>query len=184
MKKVLLSVFVLLIITSCSSNDDTSDSPPQGFCDTTIPFLVEGRIMNYTFNTSSSASIAIGSCSGNGFQVTRTTPLGNGIDIWRQNGEFLEVDSNGDEDYYAKTYKLNASLGETWTHTQSDGDVVTHTVISVDSTITVPAGTFTCKVFSYQNSGTINTSYTFWDDEIGQIKEDAGFVVLELESYE
>lgn len=183
MKNLLLSVFALLLITSCSSDDDTTN-PPQGFCDTTIPFLAESRVMNYTFNMSSQAIIAIGGCSDNGFQITRTTPLGNGTDIWRQNGEFLEVDSNGNEDYYAKIYKLNASLGESWTHTQSDGDIVTHTVISVDSTITVPAGTFTCKVFSYENSGTINTSYVFWDDEVGQIKEDAGFVVLELESIE
>ncbi len=183
MKNILLSVFVLVLITSCSSNDDTSNSS-RGFCDTTIPFLIEGRTMNYTFNANSQASIAIGSCIENGYQITRITPLGNGTDIWRQNGEFLEVDSNGNEDYYAKTYKLNASLGETWTHTKSDGDIVTHSVISVDSTITVPAGTFTCKVFSYETSGTINTSYVFWHDEIGQIKEDAGFIVLELESFE
>lgn len=182
MKKILISLFVLAAMFSCSSDDSTNDS--QNFCNTTIPFLQEGRTMNYAINGNSNSVIAIGSCSENGFQVSRTTPGASGIDIWRQNGEFLEVDSNSNEDYYAKTYKLNATLDETWTHTQIDGDVVTHTVVSVDSTITVPAGTFTCKVFSYQNSGTINTSYVFWDDAIGQIKEDAGFFVIELESIE
>ena len=182
MKKFLFPLFALALLCSCSSDDDSSGS--QSFCDTTIPFLQEGRIMNYSINGTNSSVISIGSCSGNGFQVSRTSPIGNGTDIWRQNGEFLEVDSNSNEDYYAKTYKLNASLGETWTHTQPDGDIVTHTVISVDSTITVGAGTFTCKVFSYQNSGTINTTHVFWDDAIGQIKEDAGFFIVELESYE
>ncbi len=182
MKKILFPLLALALIFSCSSEDDSNDSGNS--CDSTIPFLQKGMTYNYAINGSNNSVIAIGDCSENGFEVTRTSPIGNGVDIWRQNGEFLEVDSNGNIDYWAKTYKLNASLGDSWTHTQPDGDIVTHTVISVDSTITVPAGTFTCKVFSYENTGTINTSYTFWDDTIGQIKEDAGFFVIELVSHE
>ena len=182
MKKILIPFFAVALLFSCSSNDDSSGS--QSTCDSTIPFLLEGRVMNYEFNGSSGTSITVGSCDETGFSIDRITPLGNGIDIWRQNGGFLEADSNGNGDYWAKIYKINATLGESWTHTQADGDIVTHTVISVDSTITVPAGTFTCKVFSYENSGTANTSYVFWDDAVGNIKEDAGFILLELESYQ
>jgi hypothetical protein len=44
----------------------------------------------------------------------------------------------------------------------------------------VTAGTYTCKVLSYTNTGIINTTYIFWDDEIGQIKA-TGFGAYELE---
>tara|TARA_Y100000815_G_scaffold87805_1_gene76517 strand:- start:382 stop:933 length:552 start_codon:yes stop_codon:yes gene_type:complete len=182
MKNTLRALFIFTLLFSCSTEDDSNNS--QNYCETDIPFLQSGRVMNYLYSGVSGTSITIGNCDENGYEVERISPFGTGTDIWRQNGDYLETDSNGNGDYWSKIYKLNAQLGDTWTHTQADGDEVTHTVISVDSTITVPAGTFTCKVFKYDNTGIINSSYVFWHDEIGNIKEDAGFLILELESYE
>ena len=141
--------------------------------------------MTYAVNgNSAGAVLEFGNCDANGYYIDRAFGGLAGTDLYRQNGDFLEIDSNNDGDYFSITYKQNASLGDTWTYTQPSGDIVTREVISVDSTITVPAGTFTCKVISYQDSGTINTTYVFWDDQVGQIKEDAGFFVTELESYQ
>mgnify|MGYP000314676212 CR=1 FL=1 len=187
MKKPLILFAAFLVLFSCSTDDsDNSNAPQSSFCDTTFPFIKEGRTLTYNFGTfgtqTAFGTIKIGSCiNEEGFEVERDIPLGTGIDIWRQNGEFLEIDSNGDGDYWVKAYKKNPTLGETWEFPQPDGDIVTYKVISVDSTITVPAGTYTCKVLSYTNTGIINTTYIFWDDEIGQVKA-TGFGAYELES--
>ncbi len=188
MKKFIILLSAIVLTVSCSSDDSSNNNDdiiPQNLCQPTIPFLMEGRTLNYVVAGSSGSSLTIGACDPEqGFLVSRIAPFGNGTDLWRQNGDFLEVDSNNNGDYFSKNFKLNATVGETWTYTQPSGDVITREVISVDSTITVPAGTFTCTVISYQDSGTINTTYVFWDEQIGEIKEDAGFFTLELESYE
>ena len=186
---ILISLIVTSLFFACSSDDSSNDDDPQGQivggCDTTFPFLQTGRVMTYAVNgNSAGAVLEFGNCDANGYYIDRAFGGLAGTDLYRQNGDFLEIDSNNDGDYFSITYKQNASLGDTWTYTQPSGDIVTREVISVDSTITVPAGTFTCKVISYQDSGTINTTYVFWDDQVGQIKEDAGFFVTELESYQ
>ncbi|MCK7590561.1 hypothetical protein M0G43_08255 [Subsaxibacter sp. CAU 1640] len=181
-------IFMVLLFASvfysCSSDDSDSQNPSLGGCITTIPFLTSDRTMTYSVNgNSGGAVLEFGNCDENGYYITRTIGSSTSTDLYRQNGDFLEVDSQNNGDYFAKVYKLNSQLGESWTHTQSDGTISTHEVVSVDSTITVPAGTFNCKVFSYTTSSIINTSYIFWDDQVGQIKEDAGFFIIELESY-
>ncbi len=80
--------------------------------------MKSGRTLTYNFGSFGSqtafGTISIGDCNEEGFQVQRDIPLGSGLDTWRQNDEFLEIDANGDDDYWVKAYKQNATLGETW----------------------------------------------------------------------
>ncbi|WP_300569983.1 hypothetical protein [Flavobacterium sp.] len=193
MKKVIKLALVISFISlmSCSNSDD---SAATGSCSSDIPFVQPGKtftvkVTQFGFDAGT-IKFDIGNCNGSGFLVTRQaydatgTATTSGTDLWKQEGAFLLTDSNNNGDYFSKIYKKGAALGDTWQITRpTDGAVITHEVIDIDSLITVPAGTFHCKVFKYVNSETINDSYIFWNDEIGQVKEDAGFFTTELQSY-
>jgi hypothetical protein len=188
----LFLIIVLITVVGCSKNDDTE---PMAECSSNIPFLQEGKYFTYDVVQFGSASgtlkMAIGGCNGSGFLVTRETrdmsgnivSSSSGTDLWKQDGEFLLADSNNNGDYFSKLYKKNTVLGDTWQITRpTDGAVIKHEVIDIDSLITVPAGSFHCKVFKYTNSATINDSHIFWNDQVGQIKEDAGFFTISLKA--
>lgn len=180
-----LSVFVL----SCSNGETAA----PGSCYSSIPFLVTGKTFTYKSTQfgfdAGTIKFTVGECNGTGFLVLRqqfsTTGVEqtSAIDLWKQDGDFLLSDSSFNGDYFSKIYKKNAALGETWEVTRPDGSIVTHEVVDIDSLITVPAGEFHCKVFKYSTTSAINESHIFWVDGIGQIKEDAGFVINELQSY-
>lgn len=193
MKKISTFLVVLSFATliSCGGDDDSTSSSN---CSTSIPFVQTGKSFTYSFAqfgfNVGTIKFTYGNCNGDGFLVTRETfnPEGSllqtATDLHKQEGDFLLSDSNNNDDYFAKIYKKNAQLGDTWSVTRPDGSIVTHEVISVNEVVTVPAGTFTCKVFKYSTTTTINDSYVYWNDEVGNIKEDAdGFFLLELLSY-
>lgn len=193
MKSKILFIFSILLFVNCSSNDD-DDSSGSGDCNSDITFLEEGNVFNYKMSSfgveSASAKLTVGQCNGEGYLIERkitslsTNETQTATDLWKQEGDFIYTDANNDNDYFAKIYKKNATLGETWTHTKANGTVVTHEVIAVDSTIVVPAGSFQCNVFKYTTTSAINETFVSWNDEIGNIKEDGdGWFTLELTSY-
>lgn len=193
--KFLVAFLYFFLIVSCSNDDDSNDIA-AGSCESNIPFIQTGKSFTYKMTQfgfdAGTLKFSIGSCNDKGFIVTREArDLSNGLvaslsgtDLWKQEGDFLLTDSNNNEDYFAKIYKKNATLNATWQYARpTDGAIINHTVIDLDSLITVPAGKFRCKVFKYTNTSTINDSYIFWDDQLGQIKEDAGFFQIELMDY-
>lgn len=185
-----LGLAMVAILSSCSS-DDSSDSTQS--CDSSIPFLQTGKEVNFDLTQfgfeSGTMKLTFGNCNGSGFLVNRLVldPSGaqvsSSTDLMKQEGDFLLVDSSNNGDYFSKGYKKNMALGEIWQYTRPDNSVVTHEVIDLDSLITVPAGEFHCKVVKYTTTSAINESFVFWHDEIGNIKEDAGFFSMELRSY-
>ncbi|MGX7667067.1 hypothetical protein [Flavobacterium pedocola] len=192
MRKILsLGVLMAFVMASCSSDDSTSDASQS--CTSTIPFLQTGKVLNYNMTQfgfpSGTMKLTFGDCNGSGFLVNRKIlntagdQISASTDLMKQDGDFLLVDSSNNGDYFSKTYKKNATLGQTWQYTRPDNSVVTHEVVDIDSLITVPAGTFHCKVFKYTTTSAINESHIFWHDEIGNIKEDGGFFTMELSSY-
>ncbi len=193
MKSKILFLFSILLFVNCSSSDDDNDSQ-SGECNTDIIFLEEGNTWNYKMSSFgieyASATLTVGQCNGEGFLIDRTISSIDGtgsqtsLDLWKQEGDFIYADANNDNDYFAKTYKKNATLGETWTHTKPDGTIVTHEVIAVDSTIVVPAGSFVCNVFKYSSDSAINETFVSWNEDIGNIKEDGdGWITIELLGY-
>lgn len=205
MKKIVL-IAISILMFNCSKDDSenpktnsNSQSVEEGDCKINIPFIKKGNTWKFQMKKNgtieSNYTLKLKQCNEDGtgmlLERTKTTidPQTTTVatDLWTQDGDFLAVDAKNDGDYFAKTYKKNAKLNDIWTHKKADGATVTHEVISVDSTITVPAGTFTCKVFKYTSDSTINESFIFWNDEIGQIKEYAKLfyeVSLELAFYE
>ncbi len=192
MKLKILFLFSILLVFNCSSNDD--DDSGSGDCNSDIAFLEEGNVWNYNMSVfgleSSTAKLTVGQCNGEGYLIERiftsisTNESQTSTDLWKQDGDLLLSDAENNNDYFAKIYKRNVTLGETWTHTRTDGTVATHEVIAIDSTIVVPAGSFVCNVFKYSTTSAINETFVSWNDEIGNIKEDGGgFLTLELTSY-
>lgn len=184
---------IAITIFNCSSDDSSNDDPKN--CSSDISFLVEGRVMQYKITSlgfeTGEATLTFTGCNSDGFLVERsilaysTNETTTATDLWKEDGDFLVTDANYDNDYFAKIYKKNAQLGDIWTHARADGSLVTHEVIAVDSSITVPAGTFNCKVFKYSTETTINETFVSWNEDVGNIKEDGGgFFNLELTSFE
>lgn len=191
-----LFLLALLVVFSGCSNDDDPVAPiipAANNCTSSISFFQTGKTLTYKvsqFGTEAGTmKWTIGTCNGSGFLVTRETfntggtLTASGIDLWKQNGDFLLADSNNNGDYFSKIYKKNAVVGDSWQVTRPDQTIVNHEVVATNVSVTVPAGTFNCTEYLYTTSSTINESHIFWNDEVGEIKEDAGFMVLELQSH-
>lgn len=185
MKKILFPLLVLALVFSCSSDDDSSGS--QNACDFDIPFIVEGNkwTMNVTQFGFDAGQITneLMTCGESGMEVLITAPNGSLTNNWKQEGGYLWTDANDAVDDYNRFYKINAVLGDVFEYTRNDGTVSTTEVIAIDSTITVPAGTFVCDVYKKTSTSVINETFTMWNHEVGQIKSDSGFSKFELDSY-
>jgi len=188
MKKILLLVLTMALF-NCSKDENDDNS---SICnDSEIAFLKEGNTWSYNIKSlgfdNGELTLTIKNCNGEDYSIDRIAKnssfdeLLTGSDLWEETSDFIVANTVGNEN--AKIYKKNAKLGDTWMYTQKDGGVVTYEVIKMDSIITVPAGTFSCKVYKYNATDIINELFVFWNDEIGQIKENAGFVSLELSNY-
>jgi len=188
--KMAFAVLALAALGCSSSDDSPSNNNSQGSCDTDIPFFQTGKYEKYKVTQfgfdAGTMKLTFGECNGHGLISTMEFRDGsNNITqtitnrMW-QDGQFLVTDPNNDGTPYFKLYKKNAALNDSWTETDEDDAIITHTVVDMDSLITVPAGSFHCKVYHYTKSDIVNDSYIFWNDEHGQIMEDAGFFKMEL----
>lgn len=193
MKNPYKLAFLALAITAfgCSSDDDGGSS--SGTCESDIAWFQTGKyekfkITQFGFDAGT-MKLSFGECNGDGllsvmeFRNTAGAVTGTVENLFWQDGAFLVNDANVDGIDFHKIYKKNAALNDTWTETDDDGAIITHTVVDTDSLITVPAGTFHCKVYLREKSDIANVSHIFWNDEIGQVMEDAEFMKLELMEY-
>jgi hypothetical protein len=173
---------------SCSSDDGGGSQ--TGSCESDIPWFQTGKFEKFKMTQfgfdAGTMKLSFGECNGDGLEsimefrdnagtLTQTIP-----NTFWQDGQFVVGDANNDGIDFHKIYKKNAQLNDTWTETDEDGAVIVHTVVDMDSLITVPAGSFHCKVYLRTKSDIINTSHIFWNDEEGQIMEDAEFFKIEL----
>ncbi len=180
--------FLALGAFSCSSDSDGGSG--TGNCDSDIPFFQTGKFEKYKVTQfgfdGGSMKLTFGDCNGSGlistmeFRDASNAVTGNVTNKFWQDGVYLINDANNDGVDFERIYKKDAALNDSWTDNDADGAVITHTVVDMDSLITVPAGSFHCKVYHYEKSDIINDSYIFWNDETGQIMEDAGFYKMEL----
>lgn len=192
-KSVLIKCFLFLLIsiTAFSCSED-NDNDTLSSCESSIPFLKEGTVWTHNIKTfgfdNGQLTLTVKSCNGEDYAVDMLAEnssydelLTNSDVIWEETDDFIlaYVASN----IGSKIFKKDAKLGDVWMHTQADGGIATHEVIKIDSVVTVPAGTFTCKVYKYTATDIINESFVFWNDDIGQIKEDSPFLSTELVSY-
>ena len=193
LKTILFKHALCLLVTisffSCSDDNDSDDVSSCN--DSVIPFLKKGNTWTYNIKSlgidNGQLTLTVKNCTGDGFAVDMLATDSTFDEIltndafWKETDDFILADVA--DNVGAKMFRKNAQLGDTWSYTQGDRGITTHEVIKIDSVVTVPAGTFTCKVYKYTATDIFNESFVFWNDEIGQIKEDAGFVSTELASY-
>lgn len=189
MKNLYKMAFAVLALATIGCSSD-SDGGSTENCDTDIAFFQTGKYEKFQVSqfgmNAGTMKLTFGECDGTGLVstmefrnasnvVTQTLPM----KFW-QDGQFLVSDPYNNGAPFFKQYKKDAQLNDTWTETGENDAVITHTVVDMDSLITVPAGSFHCKVYHYEKSDIINDSYIFWNDEVGQVMEDAGFLKYEL----
>ena len=187
----LAGLAVFFALTSCSGDD--APAVAANNCATDIDFFHTGNFLDYEISqfgmAAGSMRMTFGECSGAGYITTREvynaegTLMSTSYDLLKQEGDFLLSDEGNDGDFFSKLYKKNAIVGDEWQVTRPDGSIIYHEVIATDSIVTVPAGTFECIVYKYTRSDIVNDSYIFWNDQVGNIKEDAGFFVIELQDH-
>jgi hypothetical protein len=190
MKNLYKMTFAALALAVAGCSSDSDGGSATGNCDTNIAFFQAGKFQKYNVfqfgSDMGTMKLTYGDCDGNGFvsnmefrdpanNITQNVPNR----FW-QDGVFLMNDAGNDDIDFKKIYKKDAALNDTWSQTDLDGAITTHTVVDIDSLITVPAGEFHCKVYHWVKTDVFNDSYIFWNDEVGQIMEDAGFFQTEL----
>ncbi|WP_396155419.1 hypothetical protein [Flavobacterium sp.] len=190
LKGVLLASAFLLF--SCSSSDDGGSN---GDCDSDITFLQTGKTLKYSISQfgfpAGGMKLEFGGCNGNGvFSVTRrffdvnNAQTSSQVDKIKINGAYMEIDvANTTEVFWERLFKKNAQLNDVWSDTRADGTVYTREIIDMDSIVTVPAGTFNCKVYKQTSSTAIGENYIFWNDEVGEIMEESLLLTLKLTEY-
>jgi hypothetical protein len=192
MKTIYKLSLVILAAGAISCSSDSDSSTGSG-CNSDIAFFQTGKFEKYNLTQfgmdAGTMKLSFGDCTGSGLSAPMEfrNPAGTIIQtiqnkFW-QDGAYLINDSGNDGVDLERIYKKGAVLNDTWTDNDADGAVITHTLVDMDSIVTVPAGTFHCKVIHYEKSDIINDSYIFWDDEVGQIMEDSGFIKIELTEY-
>ncbi|GGC77307.1 hypothetical protein GCM10011508_00920 [Flavobacterium lutivivi] len=185
-----LFIIPALFLFSCSSDSSSS----SGNCDSDINFMQTGKILNYSLEqfgfVAGAMKLEFGACDGTGvyslsrkYFDTSGAETGSQVDKIKIEGDYMKIDVSNSETFYERLYKKNAQLGDTWEDTKADGTIYTREVIDVDSLITVPAGSFHCKVYKQTSSNSIGENYIFWNDEYGEIMEESLFLTLKLSSH-
>ncbi|WP_369995320.1 hypothetical protein [Winogradskyella sp.] len=183
--KFKIVILALLLTFSCSSNDNNNEN--SNSCEFDIPFVVQGN--KWTSNVTTfgfdggQIENEVMACGDNGLEVVITGPTGSITNIWKQEDGYLWTNANNAVEGFNRFYKINAEVGDVFTYNNNEGALYTTEVIAVDSTITVPAGTFICDVYKKTSTNVINETFTMWNHDVGQVKSDSGFTVFELASY-
>jgi len=179
MKKIVLLLSATLLITSCdllkTGKDDVS----------AFPFLKTGYQWNYSFLIEGAASegyysYKILSSDGDGFyNIEYTNPMNVTSDdmYWYADDEFFADESGADPDLWFPVVYTDNSVGKSWVSPVDDEDLgtITRRIISVDETVTVPAGTFdNCVKIKETFSGDANVVNYIWvNRETGIVKKES-----------
>lgn len=203
MKNILrISVLALTVsLTSCSKDDEAIAAPINNNtttntissvgCDAKVPYMQNGFKANYAYYSDNedlgdSQSFEY-SCVGN--QLVRKTLFS----VWGQNSEssnivmvqnnYISVKSSTTSNL-RKPYKHDAKLGETWSNLKDNGATETYLVMAVDSMVTVPAGTYSCKLIKRTATDSAIPDMALYSDEVGLVYQEVPFLgTLKLKSF-
>ncbi|XZF13054.1 hypothetical protein ACTHGU_14805 [Chitinophagaceae bacterium MMS25-I14] len=190
----ILCIFLFATL-SCKKND-SSGSSGSGGCQNNgyIKFLKVGNKWNYNyldfFSADTSMTMEITSEPSSGVFVTTLTGGGYVVSATgnkrytQECNDWMLVNPAIAPTAADKTYKLNRQLNDTWTTIPGNITTITnsYTVIGKNVPVTVPAGTFTCDVFAYNQQGTFNTDTIYFSNEVGYIKYVGFLYEYELKS--
>ncbi len=183
MKWLLLSLTVLMVFSSCKKdNPDGSNQP------TDIAFLrvgnkwvynITGGFTSYSTTTNELISVNNGTYKmATWFDDTQ----GASVYLYGQGGYLCWYDEGLSKGANQQLYKYqNAVVGDTWTRI-TPTETYHHECLSVNESVTVPAGTFICKKIKVTFENSFNDQTTYWNDTYGQIKVDNLLFSTELAS--
>ncbi|AWA28851.1 hypothetical protein HYN48_01395 [Flavobacterium magnum] len=191
MKRIyMLVVFGLTALAmGCSSDADHGGVS----CNSDIPFLQAGNVALYKYifqgRQRGDVRITYGPCDGQGFLVKTEEyfeDLGGFMEstgyYFHQEGDFLLSDANdGLAGTFWREYKKNAVAGDHWEE-DLGGVSKIYEVLDVNSSLTVPAGTFLCTVIkSYNGNSPENYAIIHWNDEVGIVRSYTNYIDLNLD---
>jgi len=200
MRKILLIVATFLLVVACSK-DDVNEPKDGNQLEKNFPFLKIGNSWTYNFYE---VDLDNGSIDSNtftlslnrkdtmsfGYDTTYTvyyvtdglkediffiaandSTLIGGISFWKPRIEFPD---------YLKSY----TVGQSWGYYPNPDDYVSKTVISINETVTVEAGTFhNCiKIKRIREDEDPNPSFIWLRNDIGVIKIENNNRTVELKS--
>lgn len=178
----LLSLTLLIAFSSCKKDNDTDLSTGA------IPFIKVGNKWNYdvtgglypytTYTTEVTGNNNGIYTMASWFDNTQLPDAG----IYFENGYMNTYDAVETKGANQQLLKItNAKVGDTWTRI-TPTETYYHELLSVNETVTVPAGTFVCKKVRTTFKNAFNEQDTYWSDEFGQIKIDGLVLSTELVS--
>ncbi|MBL0358711.1 MAG: hypothetical protein IPP72_18425 [Chitinophagaceae bacterium] len=176
----LLPLLLLLAVSSCKKDDAPSNT------NTSIPYLkignkwiynITGGFTSYTTTTNEITAV------NNGVYTLATkfdTDPGANAYLYGDNGYLNWYDEGQSKGANQKVLKYNnLNVGNTWTRITAS-ETYTHECLSVNESVTVPAGTFICKKIKVTFANAFNEQTTYWSDDFGQVKVDNLFFSVEL----
>lgn len=174
--KFWILVVFISILFSCNKNNPTS-----------LPWLKIGHKWTYDvsgINNYKEANIEIIDNNNGIFTIqSQYDSLSPNFDYLYLEDKFLCIydatDVKSANQFLLKISK--AKVGDKWTRI-TPNETYYHELISLNESVTVPAGTFICKKIKVTFKNSSNTQYTFWSDDFGQIKIENLIINLDLKS--
>ena len=158
-----LSLFTILLVASCKKNDSSSNN--TACTNNASPWLADGHKNAYKVTDVNGVHIAdslfINYLSDSAGIFKTSSAYDNGAPTYSYlqccgNSIYSgQVSSLSDRQ---ETYRLTGNVGETWTNTQtSNGGIqitTTNTISALNTSVTVPKGTFSCTKITAVSSYT------------------------------
>jgi hypothetical protein len=188
MKKNRFLLFAVAALLSFNSCKKESADPGDANTNTPITFLKVGNkwVYNITsgFTTYTTTTNEVTGVN-NGIYTISTkfddTP-GDRVYLYGENGYLNWYDEGQAKGANQQILKYNnAQVGDTWTRI-TPTETYHHECVSINESVTVPAGTFVCKKIHTTFENAFNDQDTYWSDEFGQIKIDNLVLSTELAS--
>lgn len=177
-----LFFLLMIVFISCKKDDPVNNfTNPVPFIQVGNKWVYDVSSFFYPYDSMSNQITA----NNNGVYTMSTwfnNAPGENAFLYYQNGYINQYDQGQSVGANQYLYKWqNAQVGDTWTRI-TPTETYTHTVESVNESVTVPAGTFICKKVHITFANAFNDQYTYWSDTDGIIKIENLLLDAELRS--
>jgi hypothetical protein len=184
MKVKFLLLALVVALVACNKDDDDDNNPSGG-----VDYLKVGNEWVYELEATTSGFTMTGEF---GYEVIAENS--DGTYTVEQTTEMSGIPPQTETLYWTEDDVFNighdmsdVSVGDSWDETD-EGVTYTTTVVAVNESLTVPAGTFSCtKLKSTQSDDDTLESFSYFNDSYGMIQmettsqEEEGGVVVTFE---
>lgn len=191
-----IAVFTLaLASTSCVNDEDltsdkesdkkentnTTETPNNNVtaapCTTSIPYMKEGFVAEYGIYSGANevgSQVFENNCFDNTLVRTKTFEFkgakSTSFEMTKIENNFIHIKENNDN-FYSKIYQQNCVKGSKWQVEKPRGATSYYEVMEVDSTVTVPAGTYSCKLIRRTDTDSSLPEFYLFNEEVGLVSQ-------------